>query len=43
MKTKSKISGHIIRGVVYALFPAVAFIAASSAFDSPGRNGTNPP
>ena len=37
MKTKSKISGHIIRGVVYAVFLAVAFIAASSAFDSPNK------
>jgi hypothetical protein len=37
MKTKSKINGHIIRGVVYALFLAVAFIAASSAFDSPNK------
>ena len=37
MKTKSKISGYIIRGVVYAIFLAVAFIAASSAFDSPNK------
>jgi hypothetical protein len=35
MKTKSKISGHIIRSVVYAVFLSVAFIAFSSAFDSP--------
>ena len=35
MKTKSKISGHIIRGAVCAVFLSVAFIAASSAFDSP--------
>ena len=35
MKTKSKISGHIIRSVVYAVFLSVAFIAASSAFNSP--------
>src|SRR6476469_1401041 len=35
MKTKSEISGHIVRGVVYAVFLAVAFIAASSAFQSP--------
>ena len=40
MKTKSKISGHIIRGVVYAVFLAVAFIAASSAFNSP-NSGTS--
>ena len=37
MKTKSKISGHIIRRVAYAVFLAVAFIAASSAFDSPNK------
>ena len=35
MKTKSKISGHIIRGVVYAVFLSVAFIAFSSASNSP--------
>ena len=28
MKTKSKISGHIIRSAVYAVFLSVAFIAA---------------
>ena len=37
LKTKSKISGHIIRGLVYAVFLAVAFIAASSAFNSPNK------
>ena len=37
MKTKSKISGHIIRSVAYAVFLAVAFITASSAFDSPNK------
>ena len=37
MKTKSKISGHIIRSVVYAVFLSVAFIAASSAFNSPNK------
>ena len=37
MKTKSKISGHIIRGVVYTMFLALAFIVASSAFDSPNK------
>ena len=35
MKTKSKISGYIIRSAVYAVFLSVAFIAASSAFHSP--------
>ncbi len=35
MKTKSKISGHIIRGGAWAVFLAVAFIAASSASNSP--------
>ena len=37
MKTKSKISGYIIRSVVYAVFLSVAFIAASSAFNSPNK------
>ena len=37
MKTKSKISGHIIRSGAWAVFLSVAFIAASSAFDSPNR------
>ena len=35
MKTKSKISGHIVRGAVYAVFLSVAFMAFSSAFNSP--------
>ena len=35
MKTKSNINGHIIRSAAYAVFLSVAFIAASSAFDSP--------
>src|SRR6266508_2441190 len=35
MKTKSKISGHIIRSAAYAVFLSVAFIAASSASNSP--------
>ena len=35
MKTKSKISGYIIRSAVYAVFLSVAFIAASSASNSP--------
>src|SRR6267378_2874016 len=34
MKTKSKISGHIIRGGAWAVFLSVAFIAASSASNS---------
>ena len=37
MKTKSKISGHIIRSVAYAVFLSVAFIAASLAFQSPNK------
>jgi N-acetylneuraminic acid mutarotase len=37
MKTKSKISGYIIRSAAWALFLSVAFIAASSAFNSPNR------
>ena len=35
MKTKSKISGHIIRSGAWAVSLSVAFIALSSAFDSP--------
>src|SRR5436190_9704659 len=35
MKTKSNISGYIIRSAAYAVFLSVAFIAATSAFDSP--------
>jgi hypothetical protein len=35
MKTKSKISGYIIRSTAYAVFLSVAFIALSSAFNSP--------
>ena len=37
MKTKSKISGYIIRSVVYAVFLSVAFIAVSSAPNSPNK------
>ena len=37
MKTKSKISGYIIRGGALAVFLAVAFIAASSASNSPNK------
>jgi hypothetical protein len=37
MKTKSKISGHIIRSGAWAVFLSVAFIAISSAFQSPNR------
>src|SRR6266536_1411691 len=35
MKTKSKISGYIIRSAAYAVFLSVAFIVASLAFNSP--------
>ncbi len=35
MKTKSKIGGHIIRSAAYTVFLSVAFIAASSASNSP--------
>jgi hypothetical protein len=35
MKTKSKISGHIIRSAAWAVFLSGAFIAASSASNSP--------
>ena len=35
MKTKSKMRGHIFRGGAWTVFLSVAFIAASSAFDSP--------
>ena len=35
MKTKDKISGHTIRTAAYAVFVSVAFIAASSASNSP--------
>src|SRR5262245_55604844 len=34
MKTESKIGGHIIRGGTWAVLLSVAFIAATSAFDS---------
>jgi hypothetical protein len=37
METKSKISGHIIRGGAWAVFLWVAIIAASSASTSPKR------
>jgi len=37
MKTKRKISGHIIRSAGYAVFLSVAFIAASSASNAPNR------
>jgi N-acetylneuraminic acid mutarotase len=40
MKTKSKISGYIIRSAAYAVFLSVAFIAAGSAFNSPNRWGS---
>jgi hypothetical protein len=35
MKTKSKNNAHIIRSAAWAVFLSVAFIAASSAFNSP--------
>jgi N-acetylneuraminic acid mutarotase len=35
MKTKSKISGQIIRSAAWAVFLSVAFIALTSAFNSP--------
>jgi hypothetical protein len=37
MKTKSKTNGHIIRSSLYAVFLSVAFIALSSAFQSPNK------
>ena len=37
MKTKDKISGYIIRSGAWAMFLSVAFIAASSAFNSPNK------
>ena len=37
MKTKSKISGHIIRGGAWAVFLSVVFITASSASKSPNK------
>ena len=37
MKTKNKIGGYVIRSAVYAVFLSVAFIALSSAFNSPNR------
>ena len=38
MKTKDKISGYIIRSGAWAVFLSVAFIADSSAFDSPNTS-----
>jgi len=37
MKTKSEISGYIVRSAAWALFLSVAFIAASWAFQSPNK------
>ena len=37
MKTKSRISGYMIRSAAYAVFLSVAFIAASWAFQSPNK------
>ena len=38
MKTKSKSSGHILRGSAWAVFLSVVFIAASSASNSPNKS-----
>ncbi len=38
MKTKDKISGHIIRSAAYAVFLSVTFIAASSPSNSPNTS-----
>jgi N-acetylneuraminic acid mutarotase len=38
MKTKSKISGYIIRSSAYAVFLSLAFVALSSAFQSPNKS-----
>src|SRR5215831_1293544 len=35
MKTKSKISGYVIRSTAYAVFLSAAFVALSLAFQSP--------
>ena len=37
MKTKSKISGHIIRSGAWTVFLSVVFVALSSASNSPNR------
>ena len=37
MKTKSKISGYVIRSAMYAVFLSLGFIAASSAFQWPNK------
>jgi N-acetylneuraminic acid mutarotase len=42
MKTKSKISGYIIRSGAWAVFLSVAFIAFSSAFQSPNSTTKSP-
>jgi hypothetical protein len=42
MKTKDKISGHTIRTAAYAVFVSVAFIAASSASNSPNSWQNSP-
>ena len=39
MKTKSKISGYVIRSAALAVFFSVAFIALSWAFNSPRGSG----
>jgi hypothetical protein len=42
MKTKSKISGYIIRSAAYAVFLSIAFIALSSAVQSPKSTAKSP-
>src|SRR5215510_1233233 len=37
MKTKSKISGYIIRSAAYAVFMSLGFIAATSALQLPNK------
>jgi N-acetylneuraminic acid mutarotase len=37
MKTNSKIGGYIIRGTAYAVLLSLAFVAASSALNSPNK------
>ena len=43
MKTKSKISGYMIRSAVYAVALSVAFIAAQFSVSVRLTNGINPP
>ena len=37
MKMNNKISGYLIRSAVYIVFLSVAFIALTSAFNSPNE------